>query len=500
MNFNFKSTDVVFSRPRKAEPRSRAGPMDIDFDDRDSSWLTSPTAAKTNTPAADPSDGSSTRKRRLITHPTFSDSSSSRTDGPVIGTGSMALGNTPFTFSMPPPPSPANDASAMSQPQATEPMVVDLEQRPISPNAVRRIYSRRRHNNSLRSSITALLGLGQGTRHTGNARGQRGPAADDGSWTTDEEDDGEEPVAATASDHSTTQRTPEHRDGASGRRQRRAQVSRRESNGAATRGVDRVLALMGTRVDEPTMVERLQMHRDIPYVISGYLQLAFNVFMVGTVLTIIINVLMTIQRDVNAKVQEYSAVVMQEIVACSKQYLENKCAPEMRVPAMEKACNMWDTCMNQDPSKVGRAKVSAETLAGIVNGFIEPLSLKTMMFFLLMFFGTLFVSNFAFGAYRHSRVHQQYVNQSSVGESPATGGGSRRNRNRNRSRSRSRSRSQSQSRSGNSGSRADPMSSATHTSQQQYDQPAQSSAASSSNMLVLSNSVRRRPPAQQMFR
>ncbi|PIA14187.1 hypothetical protein COEREDRAFT_82868 [Coemansia reversa NRRL 1564] len=169
---------------------------------------------------------------------------------------------------------------------------------------------------------------------------------------------------------------------------------------------------MGSKVDEPTTLERLQMYRDLPYVISGYLQLGFNIFMVATVLVIMVHVLLTIQRDVNAKVQEYSAEILHEIAACSKQYLDNRCDPLMRVPAMEQACQAWDNCMHRDPTKVGRARVSAETLAEIINGFIEPISLKTMLFFVIMFLGTLFISNFAFGVYRHSRVHHQYVSQS----------------------------------------------------------------------------------------
>ncbi|KAJ2383742.1 hypothetical protein GGI05_005216 [Coemansia sp. RSA 2603] len=199
-----------------------------------------------------------------------------------------------------------------------------------------------------------------------------------------------------------------------GRRTQRQQKQRRESEWTGTRGVDRVLALMGNKVDEPTVVDRLQMHRDLPYVISGYLQLLFNVFMVGTLLTIVLGVLLTFQRDASAKVQERSAVLMQEIMACSKQYVENRCAPDMRVPWMESSCNQWDTCMNQDPSKVGRMKIMAETMADTANGFIEPLTFKTIAFFLLLFIGTPVASNFAFGAYRHGRVHQQYVSQTGV--------------------------------------------------------------------------------------
>ena len=35
--------------------------------------------------------------------------------------------------------------------------------------------------------------------------------------------------------------------------------------------------------------------------------------------------------------------------------------------------------MDRDPSKVGRAKVVAETIAEVVNGFVEPISWKTLV-------------------------------------------------------------------------------------------------------------------------
>lgn len=71
--------------------------------------------------------------------------------------------------------------------------------------------------------------------------------------------------------------------------------------------------------------------------------------------------------------------IMSEISQCSKQYVENRCSPELRVPAMERACLTWETCMKRNPSVVGRAKLSAETFAEIINGFIEPISYKTMV-------------------------------------------------------------------------------------------------------------------------
>ncbi|KAJ2077880.1 hypothetical protein H4R24_004846 [Coemansia sp. RSA 988] len=440
---------------RKAlEQRPRVGPMDIDHNDNDSSWLNASTTAN----AADSTDEPSRKRRFLGTQQqTHSDNNSSEQRQPPV------LTSAPFVFSMPP---------AMP----TEPMAIDWEaganavrngdSHPVSPNAARRIQVRRRNHASTAESQrepsatseqrfsrlheSPMVGDQRFTRrrmrrqqrirqqqqqqqqqqqprrrHLGRSDGSGSP------WTTDSEgsseqsdvDDGRRMVddsparrsdnrGRSNSDHSrqtAEAATPgsQSRRGARGRRSAR---SRREWR--MSQGVDRMLAMMGSKVDEPTTLERLQMYRDLPYVISGYLQLGFNIFMVATVLVIMVHVLLTIQRDVNAKVQEYSAEILHEIAGCSKQYLDNRCDPLMRVPAMEQACQAWDNCMHRDPTKVGRARVSAETLAEIINGFIEPISLKTMLFFVIMFLGTLFISNFAFGAYRHSRVHHQYVSQS----------------------------------------------------------------------------------------
>ena len=45
---------------------------------------------------------------------------------------------------------------------------------------------------------------------------------------------------------------------------------------------------------------------DLPYVASGYVQLVFNMFLVGIALYIGLAFIQTIQRDVDQKVEEYS--------------------------------------------------------------------------------------------------------------------------------------------------------------------------------------------------
>lgn len=60
------------------------------------------------------------------------------------------------------------------------------------------------------------------------------------------------------------------------------------------------------------------------------------------------------------------------------QFKTNLCTTNP-IPAMAHQCGLWETCMNRDPTKVGRARVGAELIAEVVNGFVEPISWKTLV-------------------------------------------------------------------------------------------------------------------------
>lgn len=122
-----------------------------------------------------------------------------------------------------------------------------------------------------------------------------------------------------------------------------------------------------------------QNHLLYPAIILGYLQVAWNLFWILVAVYWVTSFYLTIQRDVQIKVEEQLTQIMSEIASCSKQYIENRCSPDLRVPAMEKVCIQWENCMKKDPSVVSRARLSAETLAEILNSFIDPISYKTMV-------------------------------------------------------------------------------------------------------------------------
>ncbi|KAF5313265.1 hypothetical protein D9619_003310 [Psilocybe cf. subviscida] len=136
---------------------------------------------------------------------------------------------------------------------------------------------------------------------------------------------------------------------------------------------------------------------ETPYVLLGYLQFFFNLSLILIFLYLCVQFIITVQRDVGHRISEYSQgkYIIQEIAMCALQFKNNRCDNGDVIPAMIAQCASWETCMNRDPSTVGRARVGAELIAEVVNGFVEPISWKTLIFtltslaFLTVFINTL---------------------------------------------------------------------------------------------------------------
>lgn len=115
-------------------------------------------------------------------------------------------------------------------------------------------------------------------------------------------------------------------------------------------------------------------------------------------LYLLVQFILTVQRDVEHRISDYAmgtdlresrrqlwhlligvpTDIVQEIGVCASQYKTNLCETN-QIPAMTQQCAVWETCMNRDPTTVGRARIGAELIAEVVNGFVEPISWKTLV-------------------------------------------------------------------------------------------------------------------------
>lgn len=152
---------------------------------------------------------------------------------------------------------------------------------------------------------------------------------------------------------------------------------------------------------------------DAPSIIAKYLQVFFNAMILFGCLYMFYSFWATIRADVDKASDDAMQEVLAEMTACSKNYIDNRCGAGDRLPALQQVCANWELCMNRDPNAVKRASLSAHTFAEIFNSFVEPISLKTMVFSFLIVGVALLVNNATFTIYRRSQEHQDSYRQPS---------------------------------------------------------------------------------------
>lgn len=144
-----------------------------------------------------------------------------------------------------------------------------------------------------------------------------------------------------------------------------------------------------THEQEQSLWQRILADPAVPYVLLLYLQLFLNVVIVAALLYLGYTFVRTVRRDIAHRVDMYTLDAVHEILRCLREYYRNRCNGHARAPALEHSCTQWEKCMNRDPQQLGRARVTAETLADVVNGFVRPLSWKLVAVFCLAFGGGL---------------------------------------------------------------------------------------------------------------
>ncbi|KAL2868942.1 putative nuclear envelope protein Brr6 [Aspergillus lucknowensis] len=155
----------------------------------------------------------------------------------------------------------------------------------------------------------------------------------------------------------------------------------------------------------------LEAHPNVPNILSWWAQLIVNLALFSLAVYIVFGFVAAIRAEFDQAAEEVSDSILAEMANCAKSYVDNKCGGGDRLPALETVCDNWDRCMNRDPAKVGRAKVSAQTMAIIINSFIDPISWKAILFFLATISTVTVVSNWSFRSFRNRSSQHDYGHQ-----------------------------------------------------------------------------------------
>ena len=174
----------------------------------------------------------------------------------------------------------------------------------------------------------------------------------------------------------------------------------------------------------PAVLTFVDAHPNLPNTLSIYVQFFLNCFLAFCLMYILYGAYSTIVHDIDEKAMMESSEIFAEIALCAREFKENRCERDTRVPAMETVCNNWEKCMQRDPYQVGRSRLSAGMFAEIFNSFIEPISFKAIVSHpsalfkstgihgmsqivtVSIFAGCFAVNNLSFGLYRAKHQSQ----------------------------------------------------------------------------------------------
>lgn len=123
----------------------------------------------------------------------------------------------------------------------------------------------------------------------------------------------------------------------------------------------------------------LESHPNMPSILSWWAQLTLNVSIFSMAVYVVWSVLQSIRGEFQHMAEQESIVILNDIHECAQKYLTNGCESPRRAPALGSLCDSWQVCMDRDPAKIGHAKLSAATMATIINSFIEPISWKAVV-------------------------------------------------------------------------------------------------------------------------
>lgn len=131
----------------------------------------------------------------------------------------------------------------------------------------------------------------------------------------------------------------------------------------------------------------------IPAMALTYIQIIFNVVMLGFVLNGVTQFYFILQNDLTKHMGKQQTILLSDIVQCSRDYVRNSCGTSTSAPALEQTCNNWKICMEQDLDGLLHTKESAVVLAQVLNNFFGSLDDKTIYCFCGMLFGSIILTN-----------------------------------------------------------------------------------------------------------
>ncbi|KAI8382454.1 Di-sulfide bridge nucleocytoplasmic transport domain-containing protein [Blakeslea trispora] len=117
--------------------------------------------------------------------------------------------------------------------------------------------------------------------------------------------------------------------------------------------------------------------------LTGLFKLSLLSVIFSGVIYIAFQIISFIRHDMKVKADSFESDLLADQLYCQYQYDINRCAPHTRLPAVQNLCREWEQCMYR-PMYVSKSQILAETLASMLNAFVNTLSLKSLVYEILI--------------------------------------------------------------------------------------------------------------------
>ncbi|KAI8992559.1 Di-sulfide bridge nucleocytoplasmic transport domain-containing protein [Pilobolus umbonatus] len=115
---------------------------------------------------------------------------------------------------------------------------------------------------------------------------------------------------------------------------------------------------------------------ELPIVLSRLLLHTMGIIIV---LLAIYRVLQSCLHEIHNRYDQEILQYHMKVAECNRNYLNNGCGPFLKGEYWQAFCEEWDICRQSEPLYIGRAKIATQVMGELLNGFIDPLSLKSMV-------------------------------------------------------------------------------------------------------------------------
>ncbi|KAK2073407.1 hypothetical protein P8C59_007694 [Phyllachora maydis] len=135
-----------------------------------------------------------------------------------------------------------------------------------------------------------------------------------------------------------------------------------------------------TKSAAAAFLELLREHPHAPAILGSWLNLSVSAATTALVLGLVWAFAAAVRADMRDEVGRARAQLLEVARKCGEHYAANRCAPHVRVPAMDAQCDAWDACMKQDLAAVNYTAAMARSATKLLNEVVEGLSWKAWMF------------------------------------------------------------------------------------------------------------------------